>query len=246
MRDFPDKAVPWVSTTAAASTDEDVLEIGAPAADAIPGLAGSRRSAPAFGPVLLSYCPHAVVLTACVFGVAWLMGSHFIGPARTVVQQVSLQSAETGYPAQSTAEELEAQKARLEAMRAVESPKNVASLGNTKARPDAAKSEISAGIAEVSNKVVHSRPKSAEMGPRVSKPLDRVGLEIAAILATAPVADRSPASVARRRAHGGRGDAFDPSRNPTAPGAPRQLGTIARAGTANNSSAEYPFGQRTN
>ena len=242
MRDFPDESVLWVSAPAAAPADEDILEIGAPAADAIPGPAPSRRSAPTAGLVLSSYRPHAVVLTACVLGVAWLVGSHFVGPARTAVQQVSVQSAETGQTAQSTAEELDAQKASLEAMRAVESasPKDVASLGNTKPRPDAAKTEVSAGIAEVSNKVVHSRPKSAEMVPKVSKPLDRIGLEIAALLATAPVADRSvsPASVARRRAHGGRGAAFDPSRNPTAPGAPRPLGTIARAATANNSSAE--------
>ena len=73
-RASPDETVPWVSAAAAAPADEDVLKIGAPAADAIPGHAPFRQSAPALGSVVLSYRPHAAVLTACVFGVAWLVG----------------------------------------------------------------------------------------------------------------------------------------------------------------------------
>ena len=77
---------------------------------------------------------------------------------------------------------------------------------------------------------------------------DRIGLEIAVVLAAAPVADRSrsPAGVPRRRAQVGRDDAFDPSKNPTAPGAPRSLGIIAQAATSNNSEAEYANGKKPN
>ncbi len=235
--------------------DEAVLEIGARATDAIPRPVPSRkveavtaRSARALAARALSYSPHAA-LTACLFGAAWLVGSYFIGPAPTVVQQESVQSAEIGRAAEKKAVELHAQRADIEAMRAAQSlsTKDATGLGNTKPR-DAAKAEISGAIAEVSGKVGHLRPKSAEKLPKVSARFDRIGLKIVALLAAAPLADRSasPAPVPRKRAQGGRGDAFDPSQNPNAPGAPRPLGAIAPAATANNSAAEYAYGQRTN
>lgn len=119
---------------------------------------------------------------------------------------------------QTRAEDLHAQKVDHEPVRATQSlnTEDIADLANSKPLPDAAKTDISAGIAEV------LRPSAA-----------------------APLADRSvsPALVPRTRAQGGRGDAFDPSQNPTAPGAPRSLGTIARAATANNLEAEYANGQ---
>jgi hypothetical protein len=62
--------------------------------------------------------------------------------------------------AQNTAEDLHAQS-DIDATRTALSPNapDVASLGNKKPRPDAAKTEISAGFAEVSGKVAHLRPK---------------------------------------------------------------------------------------
>jgi len=45
---------------------------------------------------------------------------------------------------------------------------------------------------------------------------------------------RSWIYASRKRAQGGRSDAFDPSRNPTAPGAPRPLRSLAPAASANN------------
>lgn len=117
------------------------------------------------------------------------------------------------------AEEPHAPKAEVEALPAAQGAKDAAGLGNTKPRLDAAKTEISAAIAEVSGKVERLPPKPPE---KPSK------------------------AVARKRAKGGRGDAFDPSKNPTAPGAPRPLGTIAPAATPNNSAAEIAYGQRAN
>jgi hypothetical protein len=175
-----------------------------------------------------------------LLGVAWLVGSLFVGPAQTVVQQESLQS-KTSLAVQKMAEESRAQKADVEAMHPAQtlSTKDVTGLGTTTPRLDAAKTEINAAIAEPQDKVEHSRPKSADKVSKASERLDRIGLKIAALLAAAaPAADRSMAAapIARRQARGVRHDAFDPSLNPTAPGAPRPLGTVAPTTTASNAS----------
>src|SRR5271166_7213123 len=88
MRDFLTK--PSLASAAAAPPDEDVLEMGAWAADAIhlahfkQAKAAPARNAPTLVTNLLRYGPRAA-LTACLFGVAWLTWSHLDGPARTVV-----------------------------------------------------------------------------------------------------------------------------------------------------------------
>jgi hypothetical protein len=60
------------------------------------------------------------------------------------------------------------------------------------------------------------------------KRLDRIGLKIAALLAVDSGVDHSVSAtpVARKRGQNRRGDAFDPSQNPSAPGSPRPLGVI--------------------
>jgi hypothetical protein len=255
VNDFRDEPVPWVGT-AAAPPDEETLEIGARAADAIVGSLPSKkieavlaRSTPTLAAGLLRYGPHAV-LTAWLVGVAWMVGSSFIGPDRTVIHQESVKSAEMGPAEQKMAEKLHAQKAEVEAMHAVQnlSTKNVTGLANVKPHLDAAKPEISAAIVEPSGKIGHLRRKSTDRLSKADERLDRVGLKIAALLAGAPVVDHSvsAAPVAQRRAQGRRHDAFDPSLNPTAPGAPRPLGTVAPPATANSPAAQYAFGQRTN
>jgi hypothetical protein len=244
MDEFPDEAGPRAYAAATAPRDEDVGEREARASDAI-----VARCAPPLAAGLLTYCPHTAI-AAWLVGVAWLVGSHFVGPTRTVVQQESVQSAERGLATQEMAEESRAQKADVAAMHAAQalSTRNATGLGSAKPRLDAAKTEINAAIAEPPNKLEHLRPKSADKLSKASERLDRIGLKVAALLAAAPVADRSvsPAMVARRRAQNARHDAFDPSKNPGAPGAPRPLGTIAPAASAKNAAAEYAYGQRTN
>jgi len=243
MDDSLDEAAPWVSAAAAAPLDEHRLGTGAQAADAIlrPGKieAISTRSAPDLSANLLRYGPHAA-LAAWLLGVAWLAGSSFVGPARTVAQQDSAQRADA---------EVGPQKADVEALRAAQSPsiKDAIELGNAKPGLDAAKTEIGGGDREASGKAERPRSKSAERLSKSSERLDRIGLEIAALLAAAPAADPSAAvaPVARRPAQNARHDAFDPLQNPTAPGAPRPLGTIARAATVANS-AENEYGHRAN
>src|SRR5271165_2427027 len=243
MDDSLDEAVPWASAAAAASPDEDGLETGAQAADSILDPIPSRkveaisaRSAPALGAGLLRYGPHAA-LAAWLLGVAWLVGSSLVGPARTVAHQDSVRSAEIGRTAQKTV---------IETVRGAQSPsmKDATDPQNTRPRLDAAKTEISGGIREAPGKAERQRPKSAERLSKARERLDRIGLKIAALLAVAPAADRS-APVARKPAQNARHDAFDPLQDPTAPGAPRPLGTIAGAASAANS-AENEYGQRAN
>jgi hypothetical protein len=251
MKDFPNEVVPWGGAAAAAPPDEDVPEIGVLAADATVGPSTCKKieTAPALVAGLLHYGPHAA-LTAWMIAVVWTVGSHFVGPARTVDQQESVRSADTGHAAQKMAEDLHAQEADVEDMRAAQilSAKVATGLGSTKPRLDSAKTEINAAIPEASGRVEHLRSKSAEKLPKTTERVDRIGLKIAALLAAAPVDDHSvsAAPVVRKRAQGGRGDAFDPSRNPNAPGAPRPLGTLAPVATAKNSAAEYAYGQRAN
>jgi hypothetical protein len=242
MHEFRDETGLWATATSA-SPAEDVLERSARADDAIPGAVPSKielvlpRSALAAG--LLRYGPHAA-LAAWIIAVAWMAGSHFDRPVRTVVQQESAQGAEMSRVAQNVAEDPHAQKARVEPSAAQTlSTKDATGPRGTKLGPEAAKIEMSGGLSEASGKVERLRPKSSEKASKASERFDRIGLEIAALLAAAaPAADRSIAAVpiARRQARGVRHDAFDPSLNPTAPGAPRPLGTVAPTTTASNAS----------
>ena len=251
MKDFPDEVVPWGGAAAAAPPNEDVPKIGVLAADAIVGPLTCKKieTASVLVAGLLHYGPHAA-LTAWMIAVARTAGSHFVGPARTVDQQESVRSADAGHAAQKMIDYLHAQEAAVEAMHAAQilSTKDATGLGSAKPRLDALKIDINAAIPEASGTVEHLRSKSAEKLPKTTARVDRLGLTIAALLAAGPVADRSVSTtpVVRKRAQGGRGDAFDPSQNPNAPGAPRPLGTIAPAATAKNSSVEYAYGQRTN
>ena len=193
MDDSLDEAVPWASAAAAASPDEDGLETGAQAADSILDPIPSRkveaisaRIAPPVAAGLLRYGPHAA-LAAWLLGVAWLVGSSLVGPARTVPQRASVQSAETGHTAQKT---------DVETVRAAQGPsaKDATDPQNTRPRLDAAKTEISGGIRETPGKAERLRSKSAERLSKAGERLDRIGLKIAALLAAAPAADRSAPS----------------------------------------------------
>ena len=253
MHDFPDEAVPVASAVASSLPDGDVLEIRARAADAIlrpapfkKAEAASARRAPPLVERLLRYGPHAV-LAAGLFGFAWMGGSYFSSPVRAVEPQQSVDSGEIG---RTMAEEIRTLKANVEAMHAAQSlsAKDATALRNLKTRLDAVKTETSAAIAEVGGKVEHLQRESAAKLSQFSDRLDRIEHQIATLLSTASAVDASAsgAAVARKRAQGGRSDAFDPSQNPTAPGAPRPLGSLAPPASVNNPAAENAYRQRTN
>ena len=200
------------------SPAEYMLVSGARADEAIPGAAPRKigpvlpRSALAAG--LWRYGPHAA-LAAWIIAVAWMAGSHFDPPVRTVVQQERAQSAEMSRVAQNVAKDQHAQKARVEPSAAqTVSTKDTTGPVDTKPGLEAAKIEMSGGLPEASGKVERLRPKSSEKASKASERFDRIGLEIAGLLATAaPAADRSIAAapIARRQARSVRHDAFDPS-----------------------------------
>jgi hypothetical protein len=250
MHEFPDEAIPVASAAASSPPDGDVLEIRARAADAIVVPPSFKKiEAASVRRALLSYGPHAALAT-CLFGFAWVGGSYFSSPVRTLVPQESVESAEVGRTAQKMAEEVRALKANVEAMHAAQSlsAKDAIALGNLKTRLDTVKTETSAAIAEVAGKVERLQRETAAKLSQVSERFDRIEHQIATVLAAASVADASAsgAAIARKRAQGGRGDAFDPSQNPTAPGAPRPLGSLAPAASANNPAGENAYEQRTN
>ena len=135
-------------------------------------------------------------------------------------------------------------------MRAAQSQSQIdaTALEGLKTRLDAVKSETAASIAEVAGKVEQMQREPAAKLSQVIERLDHIEHQIAAPLATASLgATSAPGKAAARKqaqvavapakppleyAHGQRnigrrGDAFDSSQNPTAPGAPRPLGSLA-------------------
>ena len=172
-------------------------------------------------------------LTACLFSLAWLGWSNVQRPAP------SMRSAEI-----KRTEESHAQRAEVEAIRGAQSlnTEEVRSAETAKPGLEAAKNEAGGGIAQAEGK---TRPvgKHAKGGEGV----DRIGLKIAALLAVDPVVDHlASATPPRKRGQSARGDAFDPSQHPNAPGAPRPLGTIRFTVPATKSSADYAYGRPAN
>jgi hypothetical protein len=257
MHDSPDEAVLEVSAAADSPPDTNVLEIRAQAADAILGPVPTNeaeggstgRILPNFRRVLphvkslLGYGP-PMALVACLVGFAWVAGSYFSSdqspryaiepqPAQSVVLQESGERAEMLRSLQKMSEEIRALKTNVEAMQGT--------------RSQSTKDATGASTAELADKIGHLQREFAAKLSQVSERFDRIEHQI--------VAPRSPASVAsasapgaatpRKRTHGARGDAFDPSQNPNAPGAPRPLGSLAPAASA-NPTGENASGHRAN
>jgi hypothetical protein len=238
MDDFLGKAVP------SAMADEDTsgskprtAAIGLACLNGIRSAAARRR-----GPVVKRYGPPAA-MTACLFGLAWLGWPHTQGRAPTPP------SAETNLPAQKTAEESHPQRAEVEALRATQSLNREEVSAPQTAKPgfEATKNEAGPRIVEAADKTSRLPPKPVEKLAKGGERIDRIGLKIAALLADDPVVDhRVSATPARTREQRARGDAFDPSKHPNAPGAPRTLGTIRFTVPATTSSADYAYGQPAN
>lgn len=245
MHDSRDEAVAEPSAAAASQPDANVLEIRASAADAILGSASfqkaegatARRLPPLFDR-LLTYGLRAA-LVACLFGFAGVAGAYFSGgrlpfyamkpqPAWTDgPPQPGVERAEILRTVQKMADEIRALKARVEAMHATQSlrAKDATALEGLKARLDAMKTETGAEIAELAGKVERLQREFSQ----VSERFDRIDHRAAAPLAAAALAaaSASRAAAARKQTKNRRGDAFDPSQNPGAPGAPRPLGSLA-------------------
>jgi hypothetical protein len=209
---------------AAGSLREDVLKLRLRATDSTLGAAPSKpaeavpeRTSRTMVGGLLGFGGPALLM-ASVFGVSLLVGTHFLGSARTGRPETG-QTADTGQGARKMAEELAMHKTDDPSARAAPSP----------IARDAAKTPIAAAISEPPVRSDPLPPKSSEKPSGSSERIDPIGRKIAALTVAAPVVERpasaTPAST--KRPHLRRADAFDPARNPNAPGAPRPLGTTA-------------------
>ena len=172
-------------------------------------------------------------------------------PAPPVATQESVARTEMLRAAQEMAEDIRGLKANVEALRAAQSQSgnDAAALEGLKTRLDAAKAETGASIAELAGKVENMQREPEAKLSEVIERLDRIEHQIAPLATASLGAASAPGNAAAgkpaqsavaqakpplenahgQRKIGGRGDAFDPSKNPTAPGVPRPLGSLAPA-----------------
>jgi hypothetical protein len=262
MNDSPDEGDPEAGAAGACSQAANVPEITVRAADAILGPAifkkaeeDSVRRVPPLFERLLGYGPHAV-LAASLSGFGLATGLYFSDGQlpfyatkpradQTVLLQESVERTEMLRSVQKMAEEIRILKASVGATHATQrlSPKDASAWEGLKTRLDAERTETGAAIAALAGKVEHLQSESAAKLSQVTERFDRIEQQIAALRAAA--ASASGVAPARKEAHGYRHDAFDPSQNPTAPGAPRPLGSLAPAASA-SSTGDNVYGPRTN
>ncbi|WGJ15619.1 hypothetical protein QEV83_04950 [Methylocapsa sp. D3K7] len=231
--------------------------VSRPRADRLSGLVilnnaepGSAGQLPPRLERILIYGSQAA-LAACLFGFAWAASSYFSGnqlslnptPVNQIAAQDSAERREILRATQKMAEDLRSLKASFEVLSTAQSQMGVetARLENLKTRLDAIKSETSTSIAGLADKVERVQREPEAKLSQIIERLDRMERQIAAPVAagSAGAVPVSGTSAPRKQAQGGRGDAFNPSLNPNAPGAPRPLGSLAPA--ANTS----PAGERS-
>jgi len=172
-------------------------------------------------------------------------------PPAPVATQESVARTEILRAAQEMAEDIRGLKANVEALRAAQSQpgKDAAALEGLNSRLDAAERETSASIADLAGKVEYMQREPAAKLSEVIERLDRIEHQIAPLATASLGAASAPGNAAAgkpaqpavaqakpplenahgQRKIGGRGDAFDPSKNPNAPGVPRPLGSLAPA-----------------
>jgi hypothetical protein len=144
--------------------------------------------------------------------------AHFQQPQKNADAEQLLQAT------QKIASQLQAMQARIDAMNAApprKEEKDAPNVEELNRRIDAAKADTAAEIRQLSNTVEQLQremnARLSEIGA-ASRQSDSGAREAAPRLTTALRED------AYRRAHKRRGDAFDPTLHPHAPGAPRPLG----------------------
>jgi uncharacterized protein YidB (DUF937 family) len=174
-----------------------------------------------------------------------------IKPPPPVATQESVERTEVLRATQEMAEDIRALKANVEALGAAQSRSgnDAAALEGLNSRLDAANKETGASIAELAGKVENMQREPEAKLSEVIERLDRIEHQIAPLATASLGAASAPGNAAAgkpaqpavaqakpplenahgQRKIGGRGDAFDPSKNPTAPGVPRPLGSLAPA-----------------
>jgi hypothetical protein len=242
MDDSLEVTAPTASAEAAESLREDVLKLRLRAADSAVGATPSEkvetvplRTLRTVFAGLLSFAAPAVLM-ASVFGVSLLVGTNFLGAPRTGASPKSVEGTDVDQAARKMAEEIAMHKTDDPSAHAARSPSDDLLPGSAVPHAEAAQTPISAANDTAPAKNVPTPPKSSQKSSGSRERSDRIGRKIASLGVAAPIVDRSAsataASAKRLQAH--RGDAFDPSKNTNAPGAPRQLGTTAASRPLND------------
>src|SRR5579875_159098 len=213
----------------ASPPDGPLLKIRARAADSILGSgsfgtsgAGTAQSPPFLFERLLRYGPR-MALAAGLAGFAGVAGAYFSGgqlpfsthtpkAAATDEPQRAAERAEILRTVQQMADEIRVLKARVEAVHA-QNPSAKEAIEGLKARLEGVKSETGTEIAELSGKFDRLQREVTAKLAKASEKLERTDRQ-----------SEAPRAAARKVS---RGDAFDPSKYPGAPGAPRALGSLA-------------------
>jgi hypothetical protein len=223
MLDSPGEAVS-VADTVPVPPDSNTPEIKVQPADAILRFvplknneqASTRKSSPVFGR-LLRYVGRTAAV-ACLCGLAWAGGAYYplghsplelMKPSRASEVQQSPEHDEAARAMVQMAEEIRALKASVESRVIARD----AGVEDAKSR-ESVKNQLDPQTATAT--------AIADLASRVDAKLSRVNEQLASIeqqLAALASREQPPH---KRLAHPH--DAFDPSRNPTAPGVPRPLG----------------------
>jgi hypothetical protein len=192
---------------------------------------GSARRASPLLERLLGYGPQAA-LVACLAGCAWLAGSYLSGDQPPYLARKLWTALWTVTPQAEIAEQIRALKAGLEAMHATQSlsEKDTAALEGLTTQLNLSKTETSAAMANLAGRVEQLERDTATKLSQIYERLDRIEHPIAPPTAALLAAASESAATVRKRPHGKRHDAFDPSQNPNAPGVPRPLGSVAPRG----------------
>ena len=237
-----------------ATFDELIQEIGSRYSAAAPLKAPSRfKQLFAYGSLAaLAACLFGFAWAAgSYFSIGQLPFYAIKPPPAPVATQESAARTEMLRATQEMAEDIRGLKANVEALRAPQSQSgnDAAALEGLQTRLDAVKAETGAAIAELAGKVENMQREPQAKLSEVIERLDRIEHQIAPLATASLGAASAPGNAAAgkpaqptiaqakpplenahgQRKIGGRGDAFDPSKNPTAPGVPRPLGSLASA-----------------
>jgi uncharacterized membrane protein YccC len=185
--------------------------------------ASTRKSSPVLGRLLR--CGVRMAVVACLCGLAWAGGAYYplghsplelMKPSRASEVQQSPERDEVARAMVQMAEEIRALKASVEGRIVAQDVgvENAKSRESVKNQPDPQTATATA-IAALASRVDKLEAESTTKLSRVNEQLASIEQQIAALASR----EQPPH---KRVAHPH--DAFDPSRNPTAPGVPRPLG----------------------
>lgn len=221
-----DKAVPGADA-AAQPSDVTPLQIKVNPADAILGTAGledaektpARKEYTRFGRFLRYSAGTAII--ACLCGFAWVAGAYYsaghpldfmkTGAAAGVGQSLAHEDPENAI--RQLADEIRALKASVDEARDADGKS-----GESHDRTDTAQTKTGAALSDLTGRVDKLETALTTQLSHVNEQLASIEQKISEPHAISASRARSPARHAEHH------DAFDPSRDPTAPGAPRPLG----------------------